>query len=233
MIFTQGKKQFIWIEPYHACPAYTLTEVIVALAVLTVIATVTMPKFFQNSGQEVRDATLKDTISALSLVLQEQVIEGQVTAIVFLDRLNCKVTCPTNSEEEGCWNTGIQGDAGWYTGETGESGIAVASMEYAQPGCILTNGVNIVGFDNDENPNGLYIDWNGNQRPNRIGEDQLYVNMCYGSEEDCEPPVGLMSEGSYREDVRFGKIGAVPLLWMTGREEEYQSNKDLFKTIYQ
>jgi prepilin-type N-terminal cleavage/methylation domain-containing protein len=155
---------------------FTLIEFLMALGIAGVIAAMLYPAIMQNVGLQKKQAVFKETIQTLTQLLDSGIANDSFTYIsgtgglnwtsYFLSNLNATVTCPVDSATDypACWNSAVQG--------------STVGCEWNQPGVILPNGAAVVGFDNDNGIwNGIIIDWNGQQGPNNIGNDQLYVDI--------------------------------------------------------
>jgi prepilin-type N-terminal cleavage/methylation domain-containing protein len=150
--------------------AFTLAEVLIALALLGVVAAFSVPKILTSQGQIKNRALLKETIAVLQNVTQQYCLTPQPNAVFityFTDRLNTLKNCPVNSYTGGCYSIDL--------GTPSES---------SNPGFILPNGVMVVGFTTatigSNKAQGLAIDLNGVSGPNTAGEDMIsmVVNLA-------------------------------------------------------
>jgi prepilin-type N-terminal cleavage/methylation domain-containing protein len=173
---------------------FTLSEILITLAILGVCLAIGIPLLAQQREKSVRNAAMKEVVLMLSEITREGVVSGDLTISnlknFYFSRINANQLC--DSGMNGCWDVTSQG--------------VVAYDEQLDPGLILPNGVRITGFDNCCNQlanqwhNGIAIDWNGTKGPNLMGEDQLHVQACFGPE-DCT----LLSYPGYT--VKVGTIG--------------------------
>ncbi len=147
--------------------AFTLAELLLALAILAVIATFTIPKLLSNVNYSARDAVLKETSTMLMAVYYEGYRLGEITsnndASYVLGHVNAIKICPTHCESEGCWD--------------------LTDSELTSTTCggfVLANGAVVTGCSFN-GPNASYkigIDYNGEQGPNVVGEDQIEYLTC-------------------------------------------------------
>jgi prepilin-type N-terminal cleavage/methylation domain-containing protein len=167
---------------------YTLSEILIALAILGVCMSVAIPMMAQSREKSLRTAVLKEAVQMLYGIEREGMATDELRYDNFkeyyLQRINAIKYCRTSSDAEGCWDPVVQGSA---TNENPVGG-----------GVILANGAAIVGmnnfseippseqaillpaFQNGQVYNGILIDWNGIKKPNVLGEDQLHIMMCFG-----------------------------------------------------
>ena len=154
---------------------FTLSELLIALAILGLIATFTIPKILQSTQTQSRDAVLKETVATLSDILYQGTLSGELTSAnineYFLSRLNAVEVCDTNANAQDCWDLSEMG--------TGNSALPNT------PGVVLPNGAVIVGFENSVNAEGerlLDIDSNGVAGPNinatGVNSERILVSMC-------------------------------------------------------
>ena len=141
---------------------FTLSELLIALSVLGVIATFTIPKILDSGSNAQRNAILKEAHAALELASYEGYTLGQVNENIayasvinyFMGKLNNVKQCPNDMVAEGCWPAGLDFAGTLYTEED-------------DPGMTLHNGAVInfwpgytnASFGNTVLP--INIDWNG------------------------------------------------------------------------
>src|ERR1051325_8786269 len=91
----------------RALKAFTLAELLIALAILGVIATFTIPKVLQAMQDNQRKAVFKEVIASLSGINYEGWTTKQLTPSTaqnfILSRVNAVKICNTNAQTEGCW----------------------------------------------------------------------------------------------------------------------------------
>lgn len=162
----------------------TLTEVMLAMSIIGVIAVFTLPKIMYANAVDQRSLTIRETVLTLHQIMEEGMYNGDLSCTnfqtYFLKRMNALETCSGDSSTQGCWDTAKQGSPG-----------SIGATEIDEPGLIMHNGASVVGFRNialvptDPRANGILVDWNGLKGPNTIGDDQLWLDMCYDTTRDC------------------------------------------------
>jgi prepilin-type N-terminal cleavage/methylation domain-containing protein len=154
--------------------AFTLAELLVALSILGVIATFTIPKLLSTNNNAEIKANFKEIYATLSDISSQSMNENTSTEVWYIANQNYNYlkahlsvvkACDSNVSTEGCWDTATQGNfGGWGTD---------------QPGFVLNNGVIIAGYMHDfKNQSNYLIDLNGTKGPNIEGEDQMTLNQC-------------------------------------------------------
>lgn len=150
----------------------TLTEMVVAVALIGIITAFTIPKLISSNQDASRKAIMRETVNILESILTEGMIKGTLgdtsSRDFFLSRINAIKICNNISKDEGCWDTATQGSK---------------LYEPDEGGFVLSNGAAVVGFStagkaDGSLEDGFLIDWNGTSGPNQIGQDQLWVNAC-------------------------------------------------------
>ena len=146
---------------------FTLAELLISLAILSVLATFTIPKVLTSSQDGERIAIFKETISAINQATYEMILLGELeqytnVRVAFQNKLNHVEYC-WDATALGCW-------AGAVTSN--------------QAGFIFANGASTAGYKNGHQAGTgnewIYVDWNGpNEGPNTIGEDQISLSICY------------------------------------------------------
>lgn len=143
-----------------------MAELLIALAILGVIATFTIPKILSSQNDAKRFAIFKETIAALNDAFHNGCVEGAISETNFgtymIQHLNARKICSTNSQSEGCW----------------EPSVNFASQANL-PGAVLNNGAFIAGLDDSSSGTGsdlIIIDWNGLDGPNTEGNDQIALS---------------------------------------------------------
>lgn len=144
---------------------FTLAELLIALVILGLIATFSIPKVLQSNEDTKKNAIFKETIASLYQVTDSSIREGvfdentdnTTHGPYFLSRLNAVKLCSSDSKSEGCWDQAAQGDI---------------PFDDDAPGVILHNGANIVGFGittpgDNTGRESITIDWNGVAGPNQ------------------------------------------------------------------
>lgn len=152
--------------------AFTLAELLIALGILGVIATFTIPKILMNQASSKKQAVFRETISLMNDVLHTGIITGGITygnmTPYVLSHVNAVKVC-NNSFTEGCWTH-----------------TAILAADRNESGFILHNGATICSIMDDvDGHEEIEIDWNGATGPNVEGDDQIELDMCYATGADC------------------------------------------------
>lgn len=164
----------------HSAFGFTLSELLISLAILGVIATFTIPKVLQSQQDQHKKAVFKETIAAVNDALYTGLLTGELTkglngcdsdeynyAPYIASKLNAVKLCPNQSGAEGCWTQAIPDAA-----------------QLNQPGFVLHNGLTVAGLEKCEvegNNTWFIMDWNGAASPNLEGNDQLWLRFCSGT----------------------------------------------------
>jgi prepilin-type N-terminal cleavage/methylation domain-containing protein len=155
--------------------AFTLSELLIALAVLGIITTFTLPKLFQQFEQQQFRAIHKELIASVNSLTLQGINEGSITDTngglgpYLLGNLNAVTTCNTNGILQGCY-AGVS-----ITGGAGSNGLG----HFDQPSVILPNGAVISGLSNFAGEKLIGIDANGTKPPNEIGRDVVLFHACH------------------------------------------------------
>ena len=153
--------------------AFTLAEVLITLAVIGVIAAITIPVCVTNSQDEAFRSALKKAISGLNQALAlEHSLEGytaqdyssaqQITESVFKRRMNV-IDGRTDFTSSVCGGSvfttadGVIFCVDNYSSENSDSETSPCNQQNTNP-CIINNGANV------------WIDVNGVKKPNRLTE---------------------------------------------------------------
>jgi prepilin-type N-terminal cleavage/methylation domain-containing protein len=152
---------------------FTLAELLIALAILGVIATFTIPKLLQSQQNQQKQAVLKETISIVSNLAYTYCRDDiKSTGISIYDYYTRNVSgiklCPTDGIAEGCIATNSYGTEGIEGALTLANGASIG-------------GLNLTPYLGAE---GIIVDWNGLNGTNTAGDDQLRLYMlttCTGT----------------------------------------------------
>jgi hypothetical protein len=156
------------------------TNILFALLLVIIIAgsmVYTTLSIVADQRQRQRAFILRQTVLALQYALNQDIEKKQLKngniKYYFGEKLGPIKICNLNSIQEGCWP------------------MTSALSEGKEPGIILENGAMISGLTDASADNGtqhlskaIVIDWNGDDGPNIVGEDEIWINVCYG-EENC------------------------------------------------
>ncbi|MEB3285996.1 MAG: type II secretion system protein [Vampirovibrionales bacterium] len=178
--------------------AFTLAELLIALIILGVIATFTIPKILTAQEDQKKTAVFKECIDTIQQSYYTGWLEGVLRensvapSTYVLPRVNAIKICPTNSGTENCWTQDASLDA----------------FQLGSPGFILASGCTVAGISTNTVATGddyIIVDWNGPQAPNVEGDDQMVLITCFKATGTC---AGGVKAGSFR-----GKAGASRTLY--------------------
>lgn len=169
--------EILKIQSLEQLAGFTLAELLIALTILGVITTFTIPKILASQQDGQRNAVLKESIATLDSTLYNLTITDTVTDNTDLlplvqSKINYVKLCSSNTPiADGCWYASM--------GNPGLQNTNYVSFT-------LSNGAYILGLGNGTNSTlltGKYtqyaIDWNGPAGPNLEGYDQIYLQYCY------------------------------------------------------
>lgn len=148
---------------------FTLSELLISLALIGLIATFTIPKVLTTLQDQQQKALIRETVATLSTLTQKAIHENNISKQFFRDNLNYQKLCAVHPNEEGCWPGGVSGDAG------------------NPDAYILHNGVMLTSFNGVLST--VSIDVNGMTGPNQYGQDQLFLYLCF-AETGCASDMG-------------------------------------------
>jgi prepilin-type N-terminal cleavage/methylation domain-containing protein len=139
-----------------AVKAFTLSELLVSLSVLGLIAALTLPTIFNSVEQSRKKAVLKETVNILENVSYECAMEGML-------RLNTGV----GNDAHQCYQSKIN---------FVKQDDVFANLANNTGSVTLQSGATI-----SFNMGNTYtiIDYNGMQAPNTLGQDRVGVRVCY------------------------------------------------------
>ncbi len=192
---------------YRKKQGFTMPELLVALALIATLSAMTIPAFIQNGQGAARRSCYKEIFRIFQDLEQQGMVNGDLNpgnaSQYFIRKMRASSRCYSNSLSNSpgtnpagpCWDSS-QG--------SGSSPYNLASS----PGVVLQNGATIVGLGNGINSgntwyNDILIDWNGKSPPNQVGQDQIYVQLCYGT-----TPCGNQQPGSIAAAPLNGSSGA-------------------------
>ena len=113
--------------------AFTLTELLVSMAVLGLIATLTLPHMFMSADRAKKRAAFKEAYQALAEATHAAMMDGAADSRGIVPYFNAQKVCLINSLTEGCTTRTNWGH------ET-------------QQGVLLPSGVSIFGFNKGAEP---------------------------------------------------------------------------------
>jgi prepilin-type N-terminal cleavage/methylation domain-containing protein len=147
---------------------FTLSELLISVGVLGLIASFAIPSVVNAMGQSANRALLKESINTIAKVAQAGVLTGELTPDdageqYMIKTLNANKVCPTGA----CPDT-------WLSGSADEASAT---------GAILQNRVELTFINRSLTEQVAYMDVNGNsQQPNQIGKDVFIV--CYNATQE-------------------------------------------------
>ena len=117
---------------------FTLSELLIALAILGLIATFTIPKVLTSLGNNSKNSIFKETFSIISQVSYQGALEGVLNGNTFISytraHLNYERYCHNNASAQGCW-----------PGKAGNSNSQFMSDN--RPAIIFTNGAMLLDIE--------------------------------------------------------------------------------------
>ena len=112
--------------------AFTLTELLVSMAVLGLIATLTLPHMFMSADRAKKRAAFKEAYQAIAEAVQQTALEGGKKFDI-INKLHPSKICMDHARNQGCTTS--------------------ANPEANSAGIVLATGVSLFGF-NGGNPDG-------------------------------------------------------------------------------
>lgn len=160
-------------SPRRDYKGFTLAELLIALAILGVIATFTIPKILQAQQNQKKQAILKETISIVSNLgytyCQDDIKSTGISIYdYYASNVNAIKLCPADGIAEGCLATNSYGAEGVEGALTLPSGATIGGLNKSQ----------YLGAE------GVIVDWDGLNGNNTAGDDQLRLYMlttCTGT----------------------------------------------------
>ena len=112
--------------------AFTLTELLVSMAVLGLIATLTLPHMFMSADRAKKRAVFKEAYQALAQATHAAAMDGVAITLDIIPYFNATKVCMGNSLSEGC--SQFYSEPSEFLGQAKQAGV------------VLPSGVSIVGF---------------------------------------------------------------------------------------
>jgi prepilin-type N-terminal cleavage/methylation domain-containing protein len=144
-------------------PGFTLSELMVTMAVLGLVAAITTPVILNGVEFHNKKVRFKEVYTSLLKVVRKGAESGDMAFagdMTYLSKnLNAAKVC-SNANAEGCWPGSTDG------GQT---------IDNSEPGILMTSGAMIFGFENTGTPqaDAVWVDINGTMKPNKQCKDQL------------------------------------------------------------
>lgn len=150
--------------------AFTLSELLISISVLGLIAALSIPTVFNATESSKRKALFKDTISTLQDAYYGCVLDGECYPgeyREFFKKINAVKICAA-------------GD----TSCTTNTSIPNENTADENSGFIMFNGAYVWGFQTNRPwpTDGFLVDYNGLEAPNLMGTDIIYMIRCYDEE---------------------------------------------------
>ena len=159
---------------------FTLSELLLTLAIVGIVAVLTIPVLMNNVQNKMFATQVKNMTAEIQTLVEDVLNDNHTRDLSdtdfsdpeeLLTEKHFKIvkTCPANESLAKCWKTGAIGDAKVKYKKINNTNAAIE----AQKTIILKNGV-MLAYSTIENENILgqfIIDVNGNDKPNIIGRD--------------------------------------------------------------
>lgn len=156
---------------------FTLSELLIALGILGIIAVFTIPKIIASNTDAQKKAIFREVYGALSSIYDTGYKTGQLThanALTYVaSQMNAIKLCPTNASTEGCISS---------------TKVSVATNV---PGFTLANGAQVWMYTGSAED--FIIDWNGDAGSNTIGDDIIHFYGVSTNGVWCQIRPGLVS----------------------------------------
>ena len=121
--------------------AFTLTELLVSMAILGLIATLTLPHMFMSVDRAKKRAVFKEAYQAIAEAVHTTFLEGGNESDV-IKKLNPFKVCDTNAFEQGCTEN-------------------TYSPHSSRVGIVLATGVSVSGFNFNYDQTGVIANRHG------------------------------------------------------------------------
>ncbi len=160
---------------------FTLAELQVAMLILAIILTYTIPKVLASQQVSYRKTIFKELYGIFSGVFYEGHLRNQNSissdswGTYMQGKVNAIKVCD-DANADGCWT---------------HAAPATGEGELSKPGFVMHTGATVAGLGGDT----FLVDWNGDKSPNLEGDDQIVFWVCYQASGSCDGT------------LRAGKIG--------------------------
>jgi type II secretory pathway pseudopilin PulG len=144
---------------------FSLAKLLIALAVVGLIGTWVVPRLLDHKDAE--QTRLQQTVTQLSGIYGDIALYHQGGSkldlkAVMQKKLNTVKWCNNQVIANGCW----------------ASTMVPPTDAVKQGGFILANGVHVTDINATPDNDGIFVDLNGPQPPNKLGEDTLTLGVC-------------------------------------------------------
>jgi prepilin-type N-terminal cleavage/methylation domain-containing protein len=197
----------IFLKKMNALNGFTLSELLIALAIIGLIAAFAIPKVLVSLQQSQQRALLTTAIKTLSDATQKIANEPP------------SLTAPNNTT----WHLYDP-----YLNSADDNFIASGdpNNSFTMPGGVVISNLNVVLTNWVET---IWLDANGAAPPNRIGQDSLFLAACFNPRGTCTATtytVGGVAQES-------GTIGPVPDTYQStgGNPTPYNGNVAFYNTL--
>ncbi len=161
--------------------AFTITELVVALGIIGVIATMTIPHIAKDINRKILSSQIKNTVASLQQVVADEMVTHKTKNLMDTDFGNPDTLLTEEhfeilkecSSTDNCW-----GEKYGYI-HPGKRGDTVTPPAASTRTIKLRNGV-VIGYKLISNPaavGNFYIDINGSDDPNIIGRDFFAIRL--------------------------------------------------------
>ena len=160
--------------------AFTLSELLLALTIVGVIAVLTVPVIVGNVQKKLFATKLKNTVTMIEQVAQQEMIRHHTRNLMNTDfsdpekllsdkHFSIAKICPASTASRDCWKTTATGKNKVVYRRINKAVVTI-NAGYT---VILKNGIMLrYTLDNLQGIVGIfYIDINGNDKPNILGHD--------------------------------------------------------------
>jgi prepilin-type N-terminal cleavage/methylation domain-containing protein len=189
--------------------AFTLSELLIALAILGLIATFTVPKVLHGIGEQQSKTVLKETIAMMGQILGEYFTENCEKVYqrdkLLLNKLNATKVCHSAGDgiggpgagPGGCWIDASQGCVeGW-------------GCNPWYPGALLHNGASVTWWYNAPHYY-VWIDYNGVKGPNVKASvnatDYDQITFIYYGSQSSSSSQGKLVGGSAGDRTAYSAL---------------------------
>lgn len=159
-------------------PGFSLTEIFVALAILSIIFAVALSTLLDKREQGSKIVKFKEALVTISDITRQGMASSELTvtnnADYYLSKMNALQSCPALPVTNGCMS-GVPGSPADVDG---------AGLVLPDGGQIMMNrdDMNYATLVGEEWLKWFVIDYNGDRPPNEVGQDQLWIAYSYGSD---------------------------------------------------
>jgi len=172
---------------------FTLAEVLVTLAVIGVLAAITIPTLLQNTQERELKTAFKKAYSDIAQATQKIILENGGTMIgictthdhnclkdKYAVNLNVIKNCKTGQTIGNCWHKN-DGSTKYLSGHIRSDWGETASLILNNSVMIKQNMLDSTCKNNNYSPKGacgyMTVDINGFKKPNIVGKDIFYIHI--------------------------------------------------------